>query len=134
MIPLDWATHISMSSSTIIMSHYLGVTVILFVFCLFCLLLFCFVCLFALLFVCRIYLSVRIIQFVCSGVCIKYGQNTISLLESEVSLSLCLSVCPPCPPLSSHTRTNTLTEPFVVAGRFMQRAIIFQWYPADNAT
>ena len=88
MTPLYWPTHITLASSSTIMSHYPGVTVLVrfslfnvFV-CLFVGI--CLVCLCVLLFVCLICLCVCIILF-CIAVCIwAYGQNTINHLKSEV--------------------------------------------------
>ena len=85
MTPFYWPTHITLSSSTSIMSHYLGVIVwsaffVYFVFLLFfvCLLIFV---LFILLFVCLINLSVCVHNLVLYfAVCIwAYGPNTITI-------------------------------------------------------
>ena len=96
MTPLYWPTHITLSSSSTIMSHYPGVTVwtasLLFIVFVCCLFVFgiCLVCQSVCSAVCMSYLSVCVHNLVLYLRFVYWpisGQNTINHLKSEVSLS-----------------------------------------------
>ena len=103
MTPLNWPTHITLSSSSTIRSHYPGVTVLvrfsflllLLLFCLFvCWYLSCLSVCFA---VCMSYLSACVHNLVLYfAVCIFMGIWPKYNKPSEVSLSLSVCLCPLC--------------------------------------